>query len=89
MSRASFLNSNVAKRPRDSYPERDMATYLPALIWAISGFICLGIAKHRHVKQTAIRAMLVTLFGPVAIPWVLVARAEEFALASDLACKAS
>ncbi len=55
-----------------------MTTYLPALIWLLSGVVCLSIAKHRHVKQTTIRAMLVALLGPVAIPWVLVTAPEKF-----------
>lgn len=55
-----------------------MTAYIPALVWVISGVVCLAIAKHRHVKQTAVKAMLVTLLGPIAIPWVLVAKTEEF-----------
>lgn len=58
-----------------------MTAYLPALIWAISGLVCLGIARHRHVKRTVLRAMLVTLFGPLAIPWVLFAKTERFNVA--------
>jgi uncharacterized SAM-binding protein YcdF (DUF218 family) len=53
--------------------EFTMTAYIPALIWLISGLICLGIAKRRHVKQTAVRSMLVAVLGPIAIPWVLVA----------------
>ncbi len=55
-----------------------MTAYIPALIWLLSSVICLGIAKRRHVKQTALRSMLVVLLGPIAIPWVLIAEPEEF-----------
>ncbi len=55
-----------------------MTAYVPALIWLLSGLICLGIAKRRHVKQTALRAMIVAVLGPITIPWVLVAKPETF-----------
>jgi hypothetical protein len=67
--------------PCDEYLEFTMTAYIPALIWVLAGVICLSIAKRRHVKQTAIRAMLVALLGPIAIPWVLVAKPEKFHLA--------
>lgn len=51
-----------------------MSAYLPALIWLLSGVVCFAIAKRRHVKQTAVRSMLVAVLGPIAIPWVLLAR---------------
>jgi hypothetical protein len=54
-----------------------MSAYVPALIWLLSGLVCLGIARRRLVKQTAIRSMLVAVLGPVAIPWVLVAVPEK------------
>ena len=53
-----------------------MTAYIPALIWLLSGVVCLLIAKRRLVKTTAIRAMLVTLLGPLAIPVVLAAKPE-------------
>jgi hypothetical protein len=55
-----------------------MTTYLPALIWAISAFVCLYIAKRRHLKQTALRSMAVALAGPFAIPFVLAAKRQLF-----------
>lgn len=55
-----------------------MSTYIPALIWLLSGVVCLIVAKRRHVKKTALRTMLVALLGPIAIPWVLVTTPEEF-----------
>lgn len=55
-----------------------MTAYIPALIWLLSGVVCLIIAKRRRVKQTAFRAMLVALLGPIAIPWVLLAEPENF-----------
>ena len=51
-----------------------MTTYLPALIWSLSAFACLYIAKRRALRITAIRAILVTFLGPLAIPFVLAAR---------------
>lgn len=58
-----------------------MTEYLPALIWSLSAFACLFIAKRRLVKTTVVRAVLVTLLGPFAIPFVLVARPEKSTLA--------
>lgn len=55
-----------------------MSAYLPALIWLLSGVVCLAIARRRHVKQTAVRSMLVAVLGPIAIPWVLLAAPERF-----------
>jgi hypothetical protein len=57
-----------------------MTAYIPALIWLLSGLACLLIAKRRHVKSTAIRAMLVALLGPIAIPFVLAAKPELYGL---------
>lgn len=51
-----------------------MAAYIPALIWSLSSVVCLIIAKHRHVKKTAVRAMVAVLLGPVAIPLVMAAK---------------
>ncbi|WP_175444766.1 MULTISPECIES: hypothetical protein [unclassified Janthinobacterium] len=51
-----------------------MTEYLPALIWSLSAFVCLFIAKRRSLKTTAVRAILVVLLGPFAIPFVLAAR---------------
>lgn len=50
-----------------------MTAYIPALIWTLSSIACLIIAKRRHLRTTAIRAMLVTLLGPLAIPFVIAA----------------
>ncbi|WP_426105981.1 hypothetical protein [Massilia sp. TSP1-1-2] len=54
-----------------------MNAYLPALVWLLSNVICLGIAKHRNVKETALRTMTAALLGPMAIPWVLLAAPEN------------
>ena len=51
-----------------------MTAYLPALIWSLSAFACLFIAKRRSLRITAIRAILVTFLGPFAIPFVLAAK---------------
>lgn len=58
-----------------------MSTLLPALVWLLSGLVCLYIAKRRHVKQTAVKAMAVALLGPIAIPWIMVAKPEKFTYA--------
>jgi hypothetical protein len=55
-----------------------MTAYIPALIWLLSGLICLLIAKRRHVRPTALKAMLVAVLGPIAIPLMLVAEPEKF-----------
>lgn len=58
-----------------------MTTYLPALIWSLSAFVCLFIAKRRYLKTTAARAILVVFLGPLAIPFVLAAKPGKPALA--------
>jgi hypothetical protein len=50
-----------------------MSTYAFALIWVFSSLACLAIAKRRHLRQSAPRAMMVTMLGPFAIPWALAA----------------
>ena len=60
--------------PSRAHPEFMMTTYLPALIWSLSAFACLFIAKRRSLRITAIRAILVTFLGPFAIPFVLAAK---------------
>lgn len=62
--------------PSKAHPEFMMTTYLPALIWSLSAFACLFIAKRRSLKTTAVRAILVVFLGPFAIPFVLAARPE-------------
>lgn len=54
-----------------------MTAYLPALIWSLSAFACLCIAKRRRARITAVRAVLVTVLGPLAIPFVLAARPAQ------------
>ena len=65
----------------EAHPESMMSTYLPALIWSLSAFACLFIAKRRSLKTTAVRAILVVFLGPFAIPFVLAARPEKPTLA--------
>ncbi|PHV33254.1 hypothetical protein CSQ94_13375 [Janthinobacterium sp. BJB312] len=62
--------------PSRAHPEFMMTEYLPALIWSLSAFACLFIAKRRALRITAIRAVLVVFLGPFAIPFVLAARPE-------------
>ena len=61
----------------DRYQKFTMTTYIPALVWLLSGVVCIIIAKRRQVKKTALRTMLVALLGPMAIPWVLVTKSDE------------
>ena len=68
--------------PSKAHPEFMVTEYLPALIWSLSAFACLFIAKRRQIKTTAVRAVLVTFFGPFAIPFVLAAKPGTSALAS-------
>jgi hypothetical protein len=56
-----------------------MTAYIPAVAWILSGFLCLAIAKHRHVKPTTAWKMLVAIIGPLAIPLVLVAKPQKIA----------
>ncbi|WP_219115831.1 hypothetical protein [Janthinobacterium sp. UMAB-56] len=58
-----------------------MTTYLPALIWSLSAFVCLYLAKRRSLKTTAVRAILVVFLGPLAIPFVLAAKPAKRTLA--------
>lgn len=53
-----------------------MTEYLPALIWALSAVACLVVAKRRSVRTTGIRAALVAVLGPIAIPFVLAAKPD-------------
>ena len=52
-----------------------MTAYIPALIWMLSSLVCHFIAKHRHLKTTALKEISVALLGPVAIPFMLAAKA--------------
>ena len=54
-----------------------MMTYAPALIWAFSAHACLIIARRRFVKKNTVRTVLVTLLGPIAIPFVLMAKPDN------------
>lgn len=71
----------MAFLPCKAIPEFMMTTYLPALIWSLSAFACLFIAKRRCLKTTAVRAILVVVLGPLAIPFVLAAKPGKRALA--------
>ena len=48
-----------------------MTAYIPALIWSMSAFACMLIARRRNLKSSAFWAVTVTLLGPFAIPLVL------------------
>ncbi|MEG0885462.1 MAG: hypothetical protein RSH52_29895 [Janthinobacterium sp.] len=67
--------------PSQAPPEFMMTAYLPALIWSLSAFACLFIAKRRSLKITAVNAVLVTFLGPLAIPFVLAAKPGKRTLA--------
>ena len=67
--------------PSQAPQEFMMTAYLPALIWSLSAFACLFIAKRRSLKTTAVRAVLVTFLGPLAIPFVLAAKPGKRTLA--------
>ena len=54
-----------------------MTEYLPVLIWLLSGLVCLLIEKRRSLKRSTLRAIMVTLLGPLAIPLVLLARPAQ------------
>jgi hypothetical protein len=62
---------------RSSEEVREMSAYVPVLVWVLSAFICLWIAKARHVRATTPWAILVAILGPFAIPLVFLARPDE------------
>lgn len=64
----------MLQRTHDRYLELTMTAYLPALVWLLSGLVCLVIEKRRRVKPSTMRAMSVALLGPIAIPFVLAAK---------------
>jgi hypothetical protein len=51
-----------------------MTAYIPALIWMLSAMACHLIAKRRHVKKTVALDMVAALLGPLAIPYVMIAK---------------
>ncbi len=55
-----------------------MDAYVPALIWCVSALACLVIAKRRNVRVTVVKQLAGALLGPLAIPWVLLAKPEKF-----------
>lgn len=59
-------------------PGFTMTAYIPALIWSLSSVACLIIAKRRHLETTAFRATWVVLLGPLAIPFVMLAKPPSF-----------
>lgn len=54
-----------------------MTEYIPVLIWLLSGGVCLLIEQRRSLKRSAFRPIMVTLLGPLAIPFVLLARPDQ------------
>lgn len=54
-----------------------MTTYVLAVIWVLSAFLCLWIAKVRHVQSNTLWAIVVTILGPFAIPLVFLGRPIE------------
>jgi hypothetical protein len=54
-----------------------MATYMPAIIWTISAFVCHYIAKARHVKPNLFWILVVVILGPLAIPLVFLAKPQQ------------
>ena len=79
--RVPLFHVSMSFPPYKAHPECMMTEYLPALIWSLSAFACLFIAKRRSLKTTAVRAVLVTLLGPLAIPFVLAAKPDQHKLA--------
>jgi hypothetical protein len=54
-----------------------MGAYIPFVIWLISAFICVYIAKNRNVKVTLVRQLMVVFLGPFAIPLVYFLKPEK------------
>lgn len=76
-----LLHVTIHYLHRNRCLEFTMTAYTPALIWLLSNLACHIIATRRHVKITAVWAMLVALLGPVAIPFVMAAKPQNFKLA--------
>jgi len=52
-----------------------MATiYIPAIIWILGAGICYFIAKKRKLKSSAVWDIAFCVLGPLAIPFVLLAK---------------
>lgn len=58
--------------------ENILSTYLPALIWLLSGIVCIVIARKRRLGNSFVRSALLALIGPLAIPVFLTAKREKF-----------
>ena len=75
--RSQIFHASMQYLSFDEYLELMMTAYLPAVIWILSGFVCVYIARRRNVKPTTPWKMLVAVIGPLAIPLVLVAKPEK------------
>ena len=53
-----------------------MAAYVPVIIWIVSAFICLYIARARNVKPNLVRRLIVVSLGPFAIPLALLVKPQ-------------
>lgn len=54
-----------------------MSAYVPDLIWVLSAFMCLWIARVRRVRWNTLWAIVVEILGPFAIPLAFVVRPSE------------
>ncbi len=48
--------------------------YIPAIIWIVGAIICFVITKQRKVKLTLLWGIAFCIFGPLAIPFVFMAK---------------
>lgn len=53
-----------------------MSAYIPVAIWFVSAFICLYIARRRHLRLSFLRKLMVVLLGPIAIPVVMLIKTD-------------
>lgn len=54
-----------------------MATYMPVIIWIIGAIICYYVAKARDVKPNLFWTLFVVILGPIAIPFIFLAKPEK------------
>jgi hypothetical protein len=51
-----------------------MDAYIFVVIWGLSVGVCLWIGKVRHIRPNFFWNSLVAILGPLAIPFLLLAR---------------
>jgi hypothetical protein len=50
---------------------------MPVIIWVIGAIVCYYIAKSRNVKPNLFWSLIIVIFGPLAIPFIFLAKPEQ------------